>query len=259
MMKKTTTYKLLKDEKKKQLGKNNKAKMTLYNVIPRKEYERVFMCKTAKEVWHTLIITHQDNSQVMNYKIYLLTQEYEKFLISNEETINSGFTRFNAIVTSLKSLDPDYSSKNHVRKFFLALPLKWRAKVTTIEEAKDLATLPLDELISNLKVYEMVLDNDGVASKTTKEKVKSLALKAKVTREQTSDDSDGPGESDEYTDEEEEAEAFNLMARNFRKFFRKGNRFGRSNRFGNGANRVEGHFASECTKPKENKAMSEEF
>ncbi|GKC23470.1 hypothetical protein Tco_1025620 [Tanacetum coccineum] len=90
--------------------------------------------------------------------------EYEKFLISNEETIDSGFTIFNAIMTSLKSLDLDYSSKNHVRKFLRALPLKWRAKVTAIEEAKDLATLPLDELIRNLKVYEMVLDNDGVAS-----------------------------------------------------------------------------------------------
>ncbi|GKC82539.1 hypothetical protein Tco_1138256, partial [Tanacetum coccineum] len=77
------------------------------------------------------------------------------------------------------------------------------AKVKTIKEAKDLATLPLDELIGNLKVYEMVLDNDGVASKTTKEKVKSLALKAKVTREQTSDDSDSQGESDEDIDEKE--------------------------------------------------------
>ncbi|GJW81856.1 hypothetical protein Tco_0145831 [Tanacetum coccineum] len=237
MMKKTTMYKLLKDEKKKQLGKNNEAKMTLYNVIPRKEYEGVFMCKIAKEVWHTRIITHQGNSQVKKCKIDFLTQEYEKFSISNEETINSGFTRFNAIVTSLKSLDPDYSSNNHVRKFLHALPLRWRAKVTDIEEPKDLATLPLDELIGNLKVYEMDLDNDGVDSKTIKEKVKSLALKAKVTREQTSDDSDGQGESDEYTYEEEEAEAFNLMARNFCKFFRKGNRFGCSNQFGNGANR----------------------
>ncbi|GKB38148.1 hypothetical protein Tco_0883090 [Tanacetum coccineum] len=174
---KETPYELLKDTEKKQLGNNEEAKMTIYNALPYKEYERVFMCKTAKEVWHTLIITHQGNSQVNNCKIDLLTQEYEKFSISNEETIDSGFTKFNAIVNSLKYLDPDYSSKNHVRKFLRALALKWRAKVTAIEEAKDLSTLPLDELIGNLKVCEMVLDNDGVASKTIKEKFKSLALK----------------------------------------------------------------------------------
>ncbi|GKB86920.1 hypothetical protein Tco_0959192 [Tanacetum coccineum] len=65
------------------------------------------------------------------------------------------------------------------------------------KEAKDFATLPFNEIIGNLKVYEMILENDGVASKTTKEKAKSLALKAKVTREQTSDDNDSQGESDE--------------------------------------------------------------
>ncbi|GJR35898.1 hypothetical protein Tco_1211582 [Tanacetum coccineum] len=79
----------------------------------------------------------------------------------------------------------------------------------------------------------MILKNNGVASKTTKEKVKSLALKAKITREQTSDDSDNQGGSDE----EEEAEEFNLMVRNFCKFFRKDNRFGSGNWFGNGGNR----------------------
>ncbi|GKD58826.1 hypothetical protein Tco_1296335 [Tanacetum coccineum] len=121
---KETPYELLEDDQKKKLSKNNNAKMTLCNALLRKEYERVFMCKTAKEVWHTLIITQQGNSQVKNCKIDLLTQEYKKFSILNEETIDSGFTRFNAIVTSLKSLDPDYSSKNHVRKFLCALPLK---------------------------------------------------------------------------------------------------------------------------------------
>ncbi|GJZ69489.1 DUF4219 domain-containing protein [Tanacetum coccineum] len=266
---KETSYVLLKDKQKKKLGTNNEAKMTLYNTLPRKEYERVYMCKTAKEVWHTLIITHQGNSQVKNCKIDLLTQEYEKFSISNDETIDSGFIRFNVIMTSLKSLNPEYSSKNHVRKFLRDLPLKERSKVAVIEEAKDLATLPLDELIGNLKVYEMVLDNVGIVSKTTKEKVKYLALKAKVTREQTSDDSDSQGGSDKDVDEEEKAKAFNLMARNFHKGnrFKRGNRFskGRGNSFGNKGGEssrqkgacynygVEGHFASECRKPKENK------
>ncbi|GJR94279.1 zf-CCHC domain-containing protein [Tanacetum coccineum] len=150
------------------------------------------------------------------------------------------------------------------------------AKVTNIKEAKELATPPLDELIGNHKVYEMILENDGVVSKTTKEKVKSLAFKAKVTREQSSDDNDSQRGSDEYIDEEE-AEAFKLMARNVRKFFPKGNQFGRRNRFGNRANKFgrgrsrsfgnkggessrqrrgcyncskEGHFIGECLKPK---------
>nr|GEU54151.1 retrotransposon protein, putative, Ty1-copia subclass [Tanacetum cinerariifolium] len=163
---KETLYELLEDDQKKKLCKNNEAKMTLYNALRHKEYDRVFMCKTTKE-----------------------------FSISNKETIDSDFTRFNAIVTSPKYLDPDYSSKNHVRKFLRALSLKWRAKVMAIKDAKDLPTLPLDEPIGNLKVYEIVLDNDA-------------------------DSQDG---SDEDVDEEEEeAEAFNLMAKNFRKFFRKG-------------------------------------
>ncbi|GKD45929.1 hypothetical protein Tco_1270574 [Tanacetum coccineum] len=126
--------------------------------------------KPALRLTLSLKILTYVNSQVKDCKIDLLTQQYEKFSISSEETIDSGFTRFNAIVTSLKSLDQDYLSKNHVRMFLHALPLKWRAKVMAIKEAKDLATLPLDGIIGNLKVYEMILENDGVVSKTTTKK-----------------------------------------------------------------------------------------
>ncbi|GJT89354.1 putative reverse transcriptase domain-containing protein [Tanacetum coccineum] len=200
---KETPYELLEDDQKKKLGKNNEAKMTLYNALPRKEYERVFMGKTAKEVWHTLIITYQGNSQVKKCKIDL------------------------------------------------------RANVTTIEEAKDLATLPLDELVRNLKVNEMILENNDVVSKiTTKEKVKSLALKAKVTRDQTSNDSDSQDRSDEDVDEEE-AEAFNLLARNFCRDNSFENTGGESSKKKGACYNcgIEGHFASECRKSKEKKSF----
>ncbi|GJU93562.1 hypothetical protein Tco_1318318 [Tanacetum coccineum] len=190
-MMKETPYKLLEVDEKKKLEKNNEAKMNFYNAQPRKEYERVFMCKPTKEVWHTLIITHQGNSQVKDHKIDLLTQQYEKFSISSEETINSGFTsqvkdnkidllvqqyeqfvisedesidsafaRFNTIITSLKALDEGYSSKNNERKFLRALHSKWRAKVMAIEESKDLTSLSLDELIGNLKAKKESSDEE---------------------------------------------------------------------------------------------------
>ncbi|GJY67275.1 zf-CCHC domain-containing protein [Tanacetum coccineum] len=47
------------DDLKKKLAKNNEAKMVLYNALLKKEYERIFMCKTAKDIWQSLLITHQ--------------------------------------------------------------------------------------------------------------------------------------------------------------------------------------------------------
>ncbi|GJY39976.1 retrovirus-related pol polyprotein from transposon TNT 1-94 [Tanacetum coccineum] len=124
--------------------------MVIYNALPMKEYERIFMCNTTKEIWKTLLFTHQGNSQVKDNKIDLLVQQYEQFIISEDESIDSAFARFNTIITSLKALDEGYSSKNYVRNFLRALHPKWRARVTPIEESKDLPSLSLDELIRNL-------------------------------------------------------------------------------------------------------------
>ncbi|GKA31632.1 hypothetical protein Tco_0717937, partial [Tanacetum coccineum] len=121
------------DDLKKKLAKNNKAKIVLYNALPKKEYERIFMCKMAKDIWQSLLITHQ------------------------EESIDSGFARFNTIITSLKALDEGFSCKNYVRKFLRALHPKWRAKVTAMEELKDLSSLALDELIENLKLRKSLV------------------------------------------------------------------------------------------------------
>ncbi|GKF34999.1 hypothetical protein Tco_0108199, partial [Tanacetum coccineum] len=111
-------------------------------------------------------------------KIDLLVQQYEQFVIYKDESIDSDLARFNTIITSLKALDEGYSSKNYVRKFLMALHPKWRAKVTAIEESKDLTSLSLDELIRNLKVHEMIIKKDSEIVKENVER-KSLALKAK--------------------------------------------------------------------------------
>ncbi|GJT53417.1 zf-CCHC domain-containing protein [Tanacetum coccineum] len=185
------TYEKIDENYKKMISKNDEAKMVLYNALPKKEYERIFMCHTAKDIWNSLIITHQD-----------------------DETIDCAFASFNTIITSLKALDESFSSRNHVRKFLRALPTKWRPKVTAIEESKDLSTLRLDELIGNLKVYEVVLEKDLETSRNKKEKYKSLALKArKVLSEEEATSSDSNDE--EYA----------LAVRDFKKFFRRRGKF----------------------------------
>ncbi|GKF33553.1 hypothetical protein Tco_0106753 [Tanacetum coccineum] len=79
--------------------------------------------------------------------------------------------------------------------------------VTTIEESKDLSTLSLDELIGNLKVYEVVLKKDLEVSKNKKEKYKSLALKARQVL------SEDDASSSDSNDEE-----YAVAVRDFKKF-----------------------------------------
>ena len=198
------------DDLKRKLAKNNEAKMVIYNALPRKEYERIFMCETAKEIWNSLLITHQDNSQVKDNKIDLLVQQYEQFTIPEEESIDNAFARFNTIITSLKALDENFSSKNFVTKFLRALHPKWRAKVTAIEESKNLSTLQLDELIGNLKVHEVIIKKDSELVKEKREQSKSIALKAR--KESSIEDS---------SSSESEDEEYAMVVKDFKNFFKR--------------------------------------
>ncbi|GJV85298.1 zf-CCHC domain-containing protein [Tanacetum coccineum] len=165
-----------------------------------------------------MLITHQGNNQVKEHKIDLLVQQYEQFVISKNESIDSAFARFNTIITSLKALDEGYSSKNYVRKFLRALHPKWRAKVTTSEESKDLTSLSVDELIRNLKVHDMIIKKDSEIVKAKGER-KSLALKAK--KESSDEECSTSGSEDEE---------YAMAVRDFKKFFKRRGRFVRQPR-----------------------------
>ncbi|GJU25153.1 zf-CCHC domain-containing protein [Tanacetum coccineum] len=209
-----TPYEKLDENQKKMLSKNDEAKMVLYNALPKKEYERFFMCDTTQNILDSLITTHQGNKQVKDNKIDLFIQKYEEFIILDDESIDCAFSRFNTIITSLKALDNSFSSRNHIRKFLRSLPTKWRLKVTTIEESKDLSTLSLDELIGNLKVYDVVLEKDLEVLKNKKEKYKSLALKARQVL------SEDDASSSDSNDKE-----YAMAVRDFKRFFRRRGKF----------------------------------
>ena len=77
---------------------NFKAISTLHCALNPTEFNRIFTCKTAKEIWDKLKVTHEGTSQVKESKIALLSNRYEMFKMQANESVTSWFDRYTTIV-----------------------------------------------------------------------------------------------------------------------------------------------------------------
>ena len=84
------------------------------------------------------------------------------------------YAKLKDIMNSMFNLGETIPEPKIVRKVLRSLPERFHAKITTIEESKDIDKIPLTELIGNLQTYELGLTRIGKSGKS-----KSMALKAK--------------------------------------------------------------------------------
>ena len=99
-----------------------------------------------------------------------------------DESFDSFYSKLNEVVIGKFNLVEKTEDSKIVRKILRSLPESFRAKVTTIEESKDLDDIKVQELISSLWTYELSLP--------TQRKSKSLALKTINERVEAHDSSD---------------------------------------------------------------------
>nr|GEX88458.1 zf-CCHC domain-containing protein/DUF4219 domain-containing protein/UBN2 domain-containing protein [Tanacetum cinerariifolium] len=83
-----------------------------------------------------------------------------------------------------------------------------------LKNQKDLTSLSLDELIENLKVYEVINKNDSEMVKGKREQNRSLTLK---TKKESSDEDSSTSDSED--------EEYAMVVRDFKKFFKRRGRF----------------------------------
>ena len=215
---------------------NCKVMSSLYCALDPNEFNRVSGCDSAKEIWNKLEVTYEGTNQVRESKMSMFVHEYELFVMKKDENISKMSTRFTNIMNCLKSLGKIYTNEENVRKSLRLLPKRWKAKKTTIYEARDLKVLFLDELFGSLMKYELEM-NSKVEEEEIKTK-KNFSLKSSHHDHEN---------SEEESDKEEEIA---LMTRKFKKkkkgferrFPKKGENRGESNK-------NESPICYKCKKP----------
>ncbi|GAV66887.1 UBN2 domain-containing protein, partial [Cephalotus follicularis] len=94
------------------------------------------------------------------------------------------YARFNDIANALKGLGKVYPNHELVSKILRCLLKSWESKVTAIEEANDLSTLPLEDLLGSLMTHELRMKDQDKSD----HKKRTIALKA--SKDESKEESD---------------------------------------------------------------------
>ena len=125
--------------------------------------------------------------------------------MEEDKSFDEFYAKLKDIVNSTFNLGETIPKPKIVRKVLRSLPERFHAKITVIEESKDINKIPLIELVGNLQTYELGLTRIGKLGKG-----KSMALKAKSS------------DTDESSDDED-SKMKSYITRQFKKFMMNAN------------------------------------
>ena len=94
--------------------------------------------------------------------------------MEEDESFDEFYAKLKDIVNLAFNLGETIPEPKVVRRVLRSLPERFHAKITVIEESKDIDSIPLTELVGNLQTYELGLTRIRIGGKS-----KSMALKAK--------------------------------------------------------------------------------
>ena len=129
---------------------NSKALNALFSAVTNEEFKKISSTETAKEALTILQTTYEGTKAVKDSKLQRLITSFEEIKMEEDESFDEFYAKLKDIVNSAFNLGETIPESKIVRKVLRSLPEKFHAKITTIEESKDIDKIPLTKLVGNL-------------------------------------------------------------------------------------------------------------
>ena len=134
----------------KALDFNSRDLNAMFSGVINEEFKKISSTEIAKDTWTILETTYEGTKAVKTVKLQRLTSSFEEILMEEDETFDKFYAKLKDIVNSAFNLGESIVEPKIVRKILRSLPERFRAKITAIEEVKDIDHIPLTELVGNL-------------------------------------------------------------------------------------------------------------
>lgn len=115
---------------------------------------RIMACTTAKEVWDKLKEEFQGSVRTRQMQVLNLKRDFEGLRMKDYEVLKEFSDRLLKVVNQIRILGEDLSDKRVVEKVLISLLERFEAKISSLEESRDLNQISLAELINALQATE---------------------------------------------------------------------------------------------------------
>ena len=136
---------------------NNKALHAIFNGCNADHTKLIFSCETAKEAWEILQTTFEGSDDVKRNKLLSLTICFENLRMHDDESLSDFYNKLYDIANESFAFCEKILETTLVRKIMRSLPDRFNSKVIAIEEAKNLDSMKVKNLMGSLHAYEMTL------------------------------------------------------------------------------------------------------
>ena len=117
---------------------NSKALNAIFCGVSPDEFHRISHIIVAKEAWQILGTIYEGTKKVKDTKLQMLTTRFEELGMSEDESFDSFYSKLNEVVIGKFNLGEKTEDSKVVSKILRSLPESFQAKVTSIEESKDI-------------------------------------------------------------------------------------------------------------------------
>ena len=139
------------DAKIKAANFNSRALKALFSAVMNEEFKKISSIETVKEAWTILQATYEGTKAIKDSKLQRLTMSFEEIKMEEDESFDEFYAKLKDIVNSAFNLGETIPEPKIIRKVLKSLPERFHAKITAIEESKDIDKIPLTELVGNLQ------------------------------------------------------------------------------------------------------------
>ena len=136
---------------------NSKTLNAIFCGVSPDEFHRISHITIAKEAWEILETTYEGTKKVKDTKLQMLTTSFEELKMSEDESFDYFYSKLDEVMIGKFNLGEKTEDSKVVRKILRSLLERFRAKVTAIEEGKDMDEIKIQELIGSLQTYELGL------------------------------------------------------------------------------------------------------